>query len=173
MLGDPSSWSHSRPHHLALLRTGPILGSSTATLTARGPDCPRRCSPGRCRWGGRRGGGCFGVLLTRATAAGEPTKGRHSIAEYGQLGIEAISGCFAATEATSSRLSVKGVRSSGDFWLFRHRARPAPRLRRSVDGVGQAGGRETGWYAAFADPSRLLWSADQRKGACRHLRMNE
>ena len=34
MLGDPSSWSHSRPHHLALLRTGPILGSPTTTLTA-------------------------------------------------------------------------------------------------------------------------------------------
>ena len=45
---------------------------------------------------------------------------------------EASSGCFAAAEATSSHLSVKGARSSGDFWLLRRRrATRCPCSRRS------------------------------------------
>ena len=55
---------------------------------------------------------------------------------------EASSGCFAAAEAASSHLSVKGARSSGDFWLLRRRRAPAAHVRGGRVGGAQvrAGG---------------------------------
>ena len=52
----------------------------------------------------------------------------------------ATTGCFAAREATGSRLSMKGMRSSGDFWLFRRGRAPATHARGGrVGGAGRSG----------------------------------
>ena len=95
-----------------------------------------------------------GEIVTSA-ATDEAAETRHSIVGRGLTRHRvATSSCFAAAETTRSRLSVKGGRSSGDFWLLRRRRGPAaPRPRVQGVRVGGVAGR------GLAGPARPPHSA--------------